>query len=496
MRRPEGVAQERGADGSSRAGGLARTVSLAKDLGMEPTGELNVWARENLGSCELGDARRTERVIKLAQQMAEHPDGSTPDQTEHWPDLKAAYRLVDGEQVTFTAVASPHGELTRRRAQGVVLVIGDTTELDFGWDRQASGLGPVGNGSGRGFLLHNALLVAAATSEIIGLAGQEVVYRRPKPPGENTYRRTQREGKESEVWTRLIERIGPPAAGITYVHVFDRAADSLDVFCQLQAQRGEWVIRASHLQRVVEEITAGGRAPCCALQRVLDRQPALGTYELSIRATKDQPARTAKLEVRVAQVFVPPRSKRRTALQRKLQFTGVEQGVVAAREMDPPPGVAPIRWVLWSSRPVATFDDAWQVLADYERRWRIEEFHKALKTGCRVEARQHQRAKRLEVTTALCSVIAVRLVPLKTLARTAPQTPADRVVPRVWLDMLRSLRKKPIATVRDFDRHLAGLGGFLMRTGDGEPGWITLWRGTEKRLAALRGDFSMKKKCG
>lgn len=455
-----------------------------------------MWAQENFGNCQLGDVRRTERVVKLARQMAEHPDGSTPDQTERWPDLKAAYRLVDREEVTFAAIASPHWELTRHRAQGTVLVIGDTTELDFGWDRQAEGLGPVGNGSGRGFLLHNALAVDAATSEILGLAGQEILYRRPKPKGENSYRRTQREGKESEVWTRLITRIGRPAEGVTYVHVFDRGADSLDVFCELCAAHGAWVIRAAHLHRVVEEVTPTGRAPRCDLQTVLDRQPVLGTYELSVRATKQEPARTAKLEVRVAQVFVPPRSKRRTALQRRRQFTGLEQWVVEARELDPPQDATPVHWVLWSSRPAETFDQAWQILTDYERRWLIEEFHKALKTGCRIESRQHQTAKRLEVMTGLCSVIAVRLVQLKTLARTAPQTPADRVVPRVWLEMLRSLRHKPILTVRDFYRHLAGLGGFLMRKGDGEPGWITLWRGTEKLLAAIRGYFSMKKKCG
>ena len=93
-------------------------------------------------------------------------------------------------------------------------------------------------------------------------------------------------------------------------------------------------------------------------------------------------------------------------------------------------------------------------------------------------------------------MIAVRLVQLKTLARTAPHTPADRVVPRVWLELLRSLRRKPILTVSEFYRHLAGLGGFLMRTGDGEPGWITLWRGTEKLLAAIRGYVSMKNRCG
>ncbi len=458
--------------------------------------EVGSWSRENFGKCDLGDARRTQRVVKLVQQMAEHPAGSLPDQTETWGDLKAAYRLVDREEVTFTALASPHWELTRGRAQGVVYVIGDTTELDFGFSRKVKGLGPVGNGFGRGFLLHSALMVDAATSAIIGLAGQELFYRQPKPTKENSYRASQRKGKESEVWSRLIEQIGPPAEGVRYIHLFDRGADNLDVFCQLQRQRGDWVIRAAQLHRLVHEENMSGRGERCPLRTVLERQPVLGTYELQVRATQDEPARMAKLAVREACVFVPPRQKRRTALQRQHDFKGLRQWVVEAREIDPPKGATAVQWVLWSSRAVETFPAAWQILLDYEHRWLIEEFHKALKTGCRLEARQHQEAQRLEVLAALSSVIAVRLVQLKTLARLAPNTPAERVVPRVWLEMLQALRKKTMISVRDFYRHLAGLGGFLMRKNDGEPGWITLWRGTEKLLLAIRGHQALGKKCG
>jgi len=193
---------------------------------------------------------------------------------------------------------------------------------------------------------------------------------------------------------------------------------------------------------------------------------------------------------------MPPRAKRRTALQRASGFTGLTQWVVEAREIAPPKGATPVCWVLWSSRPVDTFEQAWQTLEDYERRWLIEEFHKALKTGGRAEAGQHQTAQRLEAMAGLCRVIAVRLVQLKTVAQVAPDTPAERVVPRVWLEMLRALRKRPIVSVRDFYRHLAGLGGFLMRKSDGEPGWITLWRGTEKLILAIRGYNSLRKKCG
>jgi Transposase Tn5 dimerisation domain len=268
------------------------------------------------------------------------------------------------------------------------------------------------------------------------------------------------------------------------------------VFCQLRECGGEWVIRVSHVRRLVDELLPDEAPPRRALEDMLARQEVLGRYEQEVRAQGATPKRVATLEVRAVQVFVPPTGRRRSVRQKRLGFEGLEQWAVEAREVDPPKGCEPLRWILWSSRPVATFDDAWEVLSDYEQRWLVEEFHKALKTGCGVENRQHQTAKRLEVTTALCSVLAVRLVQLKTVARNAPETPADRVVPKLWLEMLRALRGKPILTVRDFYRHLAGLGGFLMRKGDGEPGWITLWRGTIALVQGIRGYLAMRKRCG
>src|SRR5438552_6217823 len=99
------------------------------------------WAEENFGSCDLNDLRRTRRAVKVAQQMAEHPDGSGPAQTERWSDLKALYRLFDADDVTFAALASPHWRRTRSLARGTVLLMGDTTETDFGYHRSVTGLG-------------------------------------------------------------------------------------------------------------------------------------------------------------------------------------------------------------------------------------------------------------------------------------------------------------------------------------------------------------------
>jgi hypothetical protein len=108
------------------------------------TVNISEWAAKNFGTCDLGDVRRTRRAVKVAQQMAEHPDGSTPDQMECWKDLKAAYRLFDCEDVSFAALAEPHWQRTRSVARGVVLLIGDTTEINLPLWRDISGLGPTG----------------------------------------------------------------------------------------------------------------------------------------------------------------------------------------------------------------------------------------------------------------------------------------------------------------------------------------------------------------
>jgi hypothetical protein len=445
---------------------------------MQSTAE---WAQLNFGGCELGDKRRTTRLVQAAEEVASHPSASLPSQIERWGDLKAAYRLFDREEATFEAIARPHWELTRRSATGRTLVIGDTTEIDFGGLRQIEGVGPTGNGSGQGFLLHNALMVDASSAELLGVAGQTIHYRRRRASKKrlNASQRL-KEQRESQVWGAVIDQIGPPSEEAQYVHVFDRGGDNFEVYCHLLQQRGDWVIRASKMSRLV---LVGESQELLPLKAYLPRLERLGSYTLSIRSRGKQPAREAQIEVRVGQVKIP-RPRHVSPWVRQLQQPPIAMQVIEVVEVNAPQGATPIRWVLFTSLPVQTFDDAWTIIGYYELRWLVEEYHKALKTGCGVEARQLKAAGRLEAFVALAGVVAVRLLKLKTLARTDPEVPARRVVPRVWLNMLKLARKNLTCvqdlTVGQFYREVAKLGGFLGRKGDGEPGWITIWRGWEK----------------
>jgi hypothetical protein len=460
---------------------------------MALTLDVSQWSNEQFKDCDLGDRRRTKRVVKLAAQAALMPDASTPKQTEGWGDCKAAYRLFAQPQVTFEAITAPHYARSRAVSAGVWLVINDTTEISLGYDRQLESVGRVGNDA-RGFFLHSGLLVSAESEEIAGLAAQDLFARPLKKIGRVSSAKRKKGKCESEVWGRVIDRIGPAPEQARFVHVCDRGADNFEVYCHLLEQRAGWVIRAAQLKRRVRD--AAGQD--CSLEEALAAATALGTYELEVRANRDQPARTARIEVRCAPVVL---LRPRSGVSRYVRERGVTEiamWAVEAREVNPPRGAEPLRWVLLTSEAVSTFDDGWRIIGWYEKRPLIEEYHKCLKTGCRVEERLYRSGDRLAPVIGLLSVLAVRLLQLKVAARRDPKLPAQRVVPKQWLQALPLLLKKRrnIETVRDFFRGLAQLGGFLDRKGDGEPGWQTVWGGLEKLLLCLRGAELLAEKCG
>jgi hypothetical protein len=457
------------------------------------------WSAAQFSDCILGDARRNQRLIKVAMQMAARPDGSTPDQTETWADCKAAYRLFDEEDVTFARIVAPHCRQTRAAGQqdSVKLLISDTTELDFGRHRKVTGLGPTGDGGGLGFFLHSSLMIDAATNQIDGLAGQKRFYRKVRSTArrhDNSIRRSS--DRESVVWGELIDAIGPPTNGMKWIHVCDRGADDFEVFCRALRQKCEFVIRASRLNRKVFD--AEGKK--LALDGFLNGLAIRGISKIAVRPGHGCRGRTALVEIRFGQVLVPVPSVKTPWMKQHVTRDPLLLWVVELRESSPPKGVTPLRWVLYTSEAINTITDAQAVISHYEQPWTIEDYHKALKTGCHVEHRQYATAARLERVTAVHSILAVRLLQMKTTARETPDRPAHEVAPARWVEVLKRVRRKAdthVMTIREFIRELAGLGGHLGRKCDGEPGWITLWRGLEKLLLILRGaDAERRRKCG
>ena len=452
------------------------------------------WVQQQFGSCELGDKRRTKRVCRMAMNMLECPDKSLPTQSDTWSDVKAAYRWCARDEVTFAAVATPHWKQTRATKPGRYLLISDTTDLDHSSHRATGGLSRLGKGIGCGLQLHSCLMVDAQDKLVLGTVGGLLHYRSKVPKNETRTARLKRR-RESQIWGDVVDQVGEPPNGSQWIHVFDRGGDNFEAMCHIVLNRGDWIIRAAKLNRNVLN-TAGNTV---SLRDALDEAKVVGRYKLSLRARPGQRARVANIEVSTCTVRFP-RPHWYSEFVKNCGLDSIEMNVLIVQEVNAAKGVTPIRWVLLTSLPVDSFNAAREVIAFYECRWLIEEYHKVLKTGCQIERHALREASRLEPLTALISVIGVRLLQLKTIGRHDPQQRAHRRVPTRWLNALTALRprlNKTQLTVYEFFRELAKLGGFLGRKHDGEPGWQTTWRGYQKLHSILLGmELANKQKCG
>ena len=440
--------------------------------------DVKEWAAQQWEAAQLKDKRRTARAVIVGAQLAAQPAASLPEQTGSWKDLKAAYRLFNEPDVTRAALSRPHREATLKQARlsdGVVLFLQDGTELDFTHHPQVTGLGRLNTEKRHGLLVHSCLAWSETSGEL-GLAAQQVWRRPPKPkPRSKSKRESSWRDTEYDVWARVLQELGPAPArqsGVTWISLGDRASDIYGYFRQAEALGWEVVARAAHDRRI--ETLTGQRPYLMQWARQL---PGQATKEVRLRGRDGLPARTANLEIAWAQCQMPaPRDGKERG------GPSLRVSVVRAWEVGAPAGVEPLEWVLVTTLVVGDAQSALQVLEYYETRWIIEEYHKCLKTGCAMEARQLETADGLEAVLGFLSIIAVRLLQLREASRQQPEAPARHLIAPELLTTLQSYLKLPPGdlTMREFWRAVARLGGFLGRKSDGNPGWQTIWRGWQK----------------
>jgi hypothetical protein len=465
-------------------------VSVFQDLMLDAA----EFAACHFGGIDLGDKRRNARGVRMAAAMAAQPGASIPKQMGDAHQAKAAYRLLDTpDLVTFHSMAGFHWEKTRRevRALEQVLLLGDTSEIDYTGHPGVTGLELIGNGRGRGMNLHTVLAVDPAKGgQLQGVAWQQVFYRQAADRGKE--KQDKPEDRASRVWADSVKGCGSPAAGKRFVHVTDNGSDDFSYFLACAATGSDFLCRIYQPRKAAlgHEATAGERS-VTELARSL---PALGGKTLELRGrsgqkkkvkvegkrhastvVRDVPGRVAKLLVSASAVTVfPPADGSHGTEPLKLW-------VVRVWEPNPPAGTDAIEWVLLTSLPVPDLEHALKMAEWYGYRWLIEEYHKCLKTGCRIEQRQLENADRLEALLGINVVIAARLLAIKQQATQNPTTPAVDVVDELTVKVLIAKKKLKVKaaemTVYAFWREVAKLGGFLGRKGDGNPGWQTLWIG-------------------
>ena len=439
---------------------------------------------------QLGDKRRTDRLVDTTRRISRHPGGSLPDKLADPAAYRATLRLMNHPAVTHRAVLQPHLQATRdraRRAPGTVLFLQDITELDYSNQRTLASLGQIGNGGGRGYECHNALAVDAQTGELLGLACQQLHNRARKPAGEGIAARRERLSRESLLWLKAARQIGPAPAGGHWVDVCDRGADTFE-FLEYEVRHGRhFVIRSTH-SRALEVASAGQPH---LLHDLLRSLPAQLGWRAEVSAHRGQPQRAARLQCAWAAVTL------RAPHVRKGRHSREALPVWALRvwEVDAPAEVGePLEWLLLTDEPLADAEAARQRVGYYEQRPRVEDYHKAQKTGLGVEQLQVQSQAGLQPLIALLSVLAVALVNARAAARDAGRAeqratdffdPVAVQVLSVW-----RYREARLLTVREYVLALGRLGGHLNRKCDGLPGWLTLWRGAMKLHAMLEYELS------
>src|SRR5713226_6652018 len=219
------------------------------------------WAEQTFGAVRLGDQRRTERAIAMACALAHDPAASLPAQMQGEAELEAAYRFLQTPDVTYEQLIQPHVEQTRTEAREhqQVLLIQDTTEVDYQQHPTTTGLGPIGNGTHHGYLLQSVLAVLPGSREVLGLMHQEPFLRKRAPKGETKRERQLRE-RESQVWERSVQAIGAPPPGVQWIHIGDRYSDMFPFLAVCRQLHCDFVVRAAQ-DRCVDLLVEQADAP-------------------------------------------------------------------------------------------------------------------------------------------------------------------------------------------------------------------------------------------
>jgi hypothetical protein len=428
-----------------------------------------------LANADLGDERLSRRLGRLVDRMSERPSDSFPKAMDD-AELEAAYRFFGNERVTPEAILEPHLRATTKRARAHerITVIHDTTEFEFPGEAQREGLGRLLR-PGQGFFGHFALAASADGKRLpLGLLGLKTIFRVDKPIGHKNWERSKSRG-ESARWRELVGETEQRLSGTHAIHVMDREGDSYATLSAMHDQDWLFVIRSRHDRRLVEgDVKLWDTAREAA--RIVEREVALSPRpKIDGPKGKRHPtrrARLATLSLAAAAVELP-----RTVDAEGSSAT-MKINVVHVIEVDTPRGETPVEWILVTNLPTSTADEIEFVVDSYRTRWLIEEFFKALKTGCQYEKRQLESKHSLLNALAILAPVAWRLLLMRHLARHAPEAPAQDALTPTQLEVLKAVSKKPLprrATVREALLAVAKLGGHL--TNNGDPGWIVLGRG-------------------
>lgn len=448
------------------------------------------WARETFGQVDLGDRRRTARLVRVAASAAQSPAGTVTKVFSDDAERQGAYDFLESEHIDADELEAGAGNAvaTKCGSEAKVLVVVDGSSLSFVDRTGGRGLGAVGSYAAGGVGL-KVITALALTSKGVPIGPvRQVMWRRPaqRPTNRRPAKKRPVDKKETQHWLEAVTaskaRLAGPSAATRITYLVDREGDSAAMLSTLLDTEEGFIVRGNW-DRTVEDREGRKRK----VRDHLAVAKLLGEHEVELSAQPGRAARTARVMVRAVEVAVTVKNP----VTGKIVSAWLT--AVNAREMGTAPtNEDPLDWLLLTNRQATSLAAARAAVADYALRWRIEEFHRSWKSGyCNVEESQLRSEQAIKKWALVLAAVACRVERLKLLARTTPTLPASMEFSEIELHALVLLKKRikkrdevvaEAPSLEEATLWLAQLGGYTGKSSGGPPGTITISRG----LARLR----------
>ncbi len=435
------------------------------------------WIEKQWPSRMFMDPRIHERTVFIAQACMRLPTVSIPERFESFGAVKGCYRFLNRSDMSHQKLQTGHYEYVRQEAvksKAKVLFIQDGSELLYNSHKWTTGLGPTGDSCGNGMLFHSCLAVKFEENQpkVIGLSAQEAWVREEK--NERLGKKINIKASEAEVWQKMLKRTGFVPEGCDWVTVGDRASDIFSFVEVLKKLGYGCVLRTKHDRKIIVD---GAEHD---LKQYMRSLPAMAEKHHIVRSAQDRSSYEQPLKISwtTAEMLSPKGEKEKKSVHGSY--------VRVWCEADPD-----IEWILFTLSTITAEEEALETVSIYEHRWIIEEYHKCLKSGCKIEEAQLRTADRLLNLFGILGVIATQLLQLRDISRIRPEDPAEHHTDPLNVEVIRIRYKlRGVITVKEFWKRVAMLGGFLARKSDGNPGWQKIWKGWT-RLQDMRDGMEM-----
>ena len=426
-------------------------------------------ANFSLAECDFGDERLTKRAIKIGEALSLKYGQPLSQVFRNASDLKRTYEFLTNPKTSFEKVIQPDHVQTAETISflPIVLAVGDTTYLDYKKIiTKREEYGPIGNG-GNGLILHSTLAINPDNGQPLGLLWEKLWHREHQKQKKKTRQIAE---KESYRWVEAFDEVGklfPPENAIQprLIHVFDREGDISEVLEKATMTPNTGVVVRAAQNRALSETDN-------YLWSEVTTNDVKFTMKIELPKTKKRAARQALLEVRYCPLKI--RSPQRLKNQAYFDIYAVH-----AVEINVPEDCEPVEWMLLTTEDVTTEVEARTILRWYTYRWRIEEYHKILKSGCKAESYRLGGGS-MEVLLGFLTSIAAKLLKMTYLNRTEPETSARDVLSPLEIEVLKAKagqKLPPELTVSWAMESVARLGGYLEHRKKSKIGITVLWRG-------------------